>query len=233
VLELRDVAKRHHLGDVTVHALDGVTLTVARGELVALYGPSGSGKTTLIKLIVGLDGEPDSGSILVDGRDLAAMKPREADDYRLHTLGVVGDPRVLQPGATAVRAASVRVAMYEPRKAERRVAPLLATLGLADRLKHRVEQLSMGERQRVALALALSTDPQLVLADEPTGHLDRENSRLVLALLRDLCRERGVALLIATHDPEAAGFADRVVELRDGRLQPYLHEPSVLAESRD
>jgi putative ABC transport system ATP-binding protein len=197
-------------------------MTVARGQFVALYGPSGSGKTTLLDLIVGLRSVPDSGSVRVDGRDVAAMSNKEADEYRLHKLGIIGESGVLQQGATAVRAAAIRVAMDDARHAESVVAPLLVRLGLGDRLKHRVEQLSMGERQRVVIALALSTDPQLVLADEPTGHLDSENTRLVLTLLRELCRERGVALLLATHDHEAAAFADEVLELRDGRLQAYV-----------
>jgi putative ABC transport system ATP-binding protein len=221
VLEIRDLVKHHQLDRVAVRALDGVTMTVARGQFVALYGPSGSGKTTLLDLIVGLRSVPDSGSIRVDGRDVAAMSNKEADEYRLHKLGIIGEPGVLQPGASAVRAAAIRLAMDDARHAERRVAPLLVRLGLGGRLKHRVEQLSMGERQRVVIALALSTDPQLVLADEPTGHLDAENSSLVLTLLRELCRERGVALLLATHDREAAAFADEVHELRDGKLKPY------------
>jgi ABC-type lipoprotein export system ATPase subunit len=200
-------------------------MTVARGRFVALYGPSGSGKTTLLDLIVGLRSVPDSGSIRVDGRDIAAMSNKEADEYRLHQLGIIGESGVLQQGATAVRAAAIRVAMDDARHAENRVAPLLVQLGLGGRLKHRVEQLSMGERQRVVVALALSTDPQLVLADEPTGHLDSENTRLVLTLLRELCRERGVALLLATHDREVAAFADEVLELRDGKLQPYAADP--------
>jgi putative ABC transport system ATP-binding protein len=124
----------------------------------------------------------------------------------------------LQSGATAVRAASVRLRLENLKTAEERVRPLLVRLGLGDRLRHRVEQLSMGERQRVQIALALSTEPQLVLADEPTGNLDTENTRQVLRLLSDLCRERDVALLVATHDPEVAAFADRILELRDGRL---------------
>lgn len=232
MLEIRDVAKHHKLGRVAVRALDGVTMTVSRGQFVALYGPSGSGKTTLVDLIVGLRIVPDSGSITVDGRDVAAMSRREGDAYRLHQLGVIGRPGILQDGATAVRAASVRLAMDDVRHAERKVTPLLVRLGLGDRLHHRVEQLSMGERQRVVIALALSTDPQLVLADEPTGNLDTENSRLVLGLLRDLCREYEVALLLATHDPEAAVFADEILELRDGRLNPYVADRSpVLAES--
>lgn len=231
MLEIRDVAKQHQLGSVAVRALDGVTLTVRRGQFVALYGPSGSGKTTLVELIVGLRIEPDSGQVIVNGRDVAAMSRKESDDYRLHQLGVIGHPGILQPGATAVRAAAVRLLMDDVRHAERRVMPLLVRLGLGDRLKHRVEQLSMGERQRVVIALALSTEPQLVLADEPTGSLDTENTRLVLSLLRDLCRERDVALLLATHDPEAAAFADEVLELRDGRMQSHTVDRSpVLAE---
>jgi putative ABC transport system ATP-binding protein len=218
VLELADVAMRHKLGHVTVPALDGVTLKVEPGEFVALYGKSGSGKTTLIKLIVGLTITPSSGTITVDGRDITRMSRNEADEYRLHTLGIIGPPDVLQPGARAIRAASIRLRLADRKNAEKTVAPLLVQLGLGDRLRHRVEQLSMGERQRIVIALALSTNPSLVLADEPTGNLDTENSRLVLGLLRDLCRERNVALLLATHDPEAASFADRTVELRDGRL---------------
>jgi putative ABC transport system ATP-binding protein len=218
VLELADVAMRHKLGQVTVPALDGVTLSVAPGEFVALYGPSGSGKTTLLKLIVGLTITPSSGTITVDGRDITKMSRKEADHYRLHTLGIIGPPDVLQEGARAIRAASIRLRLADRKNAEKAIAPLLVQLGLGDRLRHRVEQLSMGERQRLVIALALSTDPRLVLADEPTGSLDTENSRLVLGLLRDVCHERKVALLLATHDPEAAGYADKIVELRDGRL---------------
>lgn len=236
MLELADVAMRHKLGHVTVPALDGVTLTVAPGEFVALYGPSGSGKTTLLKLIVGLTITPSSGTITVDGRDITKLSRKEADDYRLHTLGIIGPPDVLQPGARAIRAASIRMRLSDRKNAEKIVAPLLVRLGLGDRLRHRVEQLSMGERQRVVMALALSTDPRLVLADEPTGNLDTENSRLVLGLLRDLCHERNVALLLATHDPEAAAFADKIVALRDGRLLPcgdaYGQRP-VLAKTGD
>ncbi len=222
MLELRDVAKHHKLGHVTVRALDGVTMAVERGQFVALYGPSGSGKTTLVDLIIGLRFEADRGTVTVDGRDVAAMGRKEADDYRLHTLGIIGSHLILQPGATTVRAASVRLRMDDVRHAEQRIKPLLVRLGLGDRLGHRVEQLSMGERQRVVIALALSTDPQLVLADEPTASLDTNNSHIVLGLLRDLCRERDVALLLATHDPDAAAFADQIIELRDGHLGPYV-----------
>jgi len=227
VLELSDVAMHHRLGQVTVRALDGVSLRVEPGELVALYGPSGSGKTTLLNLIVGLTIKPTRGTITVDGREITTMSRREADAYRLHTLGLIGSHDVLQPGARAVRAASVRLRLADRADPEKIVAPLLDRLGLGARLHHRVEQLSMGERQRVVIALALSTMPRLVLADEPTGNLDSESTRVVLGLLRDLCHERKLALLLATHDPEAAAFADQVVELRDGRLRE--RDPAVQA----
>ncbi len=218
MLEITDLTMRHKSGQVTVPALDGIDLRVQPGEFVALYGPSGSGKTTLLKLIVGLTIKPTSGTITVDGRDVAKMTRKEADRYRLHTLGIIGPPAVLQEGARAIRAASVRLRLSDRENAEKVVAPLLARLGLGDRLRHRVEELSMGERQRVVIALALSTGPRLVLADEPTGSLDTDNTRLVLGLLRELCHERKVALLLATHDPQAARFADKVLRLKDGQL---------------
>jgi putative ABC transport system ATP-binding protein len=221
VLELRDLVKHYLLGGgEPIRAVDGVTLEIARGELVVLYGPSGSGKTTLLELIAGLQA-PDSGSVLVEGRDVVAMSRSEGDEYRLRELGIIGQPQNLIPGARAIQNASLKLLMQGVRRAPRRIEPLLGQLGLGDRLGHRTEQLSMGERQRVLIALALSTDPKLLLADEPTGNLDTQRTREVLSLLRDLCREREMALLLVTHDPQVALFADRVYELRDGRLGPY------------
>ena len=221
MLELKDLVKHYRIGaGEPIRAVDGVSLTIARGEFVALYGPSGSGKTTLLELIAGLQ-TPDSGQVLVEGRDVVEMSRRESDAYRLRDLGIVGQPHNLIPGAKAIQNASLKLLLTNVRRAPRMVEPLLAELGLGERLQHRTEQLSMGERQRVLIALALSTNPKLVLADEPTGNLDSHRTREVLALLRDLCREREMALLLATHDPQVAGFADQVHELRDGRLQPY------------
>lgn len=226
MLELRNLVKRYQVGSGDpITAVDGVSMIVEHGEFVALYGPSGSGKTTLIELIAGLE-RPDSGSVLVEGCDVAQMSRREAADYRRHVLGMIMHPQTLIPGARAVRNASVKLMMTNTRNAERTAAPLLAQVGLGDRLQHSTEQLSMGERQRVLIALALSVNPKLVLADEPTASLDTENTRRILALLRDLCRERNMAMLLATHDPEAAAFADHVYELRDGRLQSHTPEPA-------
>ncbi len=218
MLELRDLRKSYRVGGgESIHAVDGASLTVAGGELVALYGPSGSGKTTLLELIEGISW-PDSGTVLVEGRDVFGMSEREREEYRLRQLGVVGQPQHLLPGARAIENASLKLLLTNKRTAQSTVEPLLERLGLGERLRHRTEQLSMGERQRVMIARALSLDPKLVLADEPTGNLDTQRTREVLWLLREICSERGAAVLLATHDPEAAMFADRVCELRDGRL---------------
>jgi putative ABC transport system ATP-binding protein len=174
----------------------------------------------LLELIAGLK-EADSGAVLVNSRDVLKMSRKEIDAYRLKQLGIIGQPRNLMPGAQAVQNASLKLLLANVRKAQPTIEPLLSQLGLGDRLKHRTEQLSMGERQRVLIALALSMDPELVLADEPTGNLDTQRTREVLGLLRDQCHERRMALLLATHDPQSAYFADQVHELCDGQLTEY------------
>jgi putative ABC transport system ATP-binding protein len=227
VLELRDVVKHYRVGEgEPVRAVDGVSLTVASGELVALYGPSGSGKTTLLMLIAALL-RPDSGSVRVDGRDLASLSTRQAARYRRAELGFVRQSLDLIPGVRVGDNAALKLlGTLDRREARRRMAPLLERLGLGERVGHRTEQLSMGERQRVMIARALSTDPRLVLADEPTGSLDTNRGREVLGLLSEVCRERDVAVLLVTHDPRAAAYADRVHALCDGRLVEYEPEPS-------
>jgi putative ABC transport system ATP-binding protein len=226
VLELRDVFKHYRVGTgEAVRAVDGVSLSIERGELVALYGPSGSGKSTLLMLIAALL-RPDSGSVLVDGREVSALSEDDGARYRLHQLGYVDQSLDLLPGARVIENAAVKLWLTDARHAERRVKPLLVRLGLGERLRHRPHELSMGERQRVMIARALSTDPKLVLADEPTGNLDTRRGREVLGLLRELCHEREMAVLLVTHDPQAAAFADRAHMLSDGRLVKY--EPDEL-----
>lgn len=217
LLELRELVKHYQVGKgPPIRAVDGVSLSVERGKFVALYGPSGSGKTTLLDLVAGLLA-PDSGEILVDGRDIAKLSEPQRDEWRLRELGVVGQPHHLQPGMRALESASVKLWLAGEGRA-RSIVPLLAQLGLGDRLRHRTEQLSMGERQRVMIAQALALDAKLVLADEPTALLDTQRTREVLTLMRDLCRRREVTVLLVTHDPMAASVASIAYELRDGRL---------------
>lgn len=225
MLEVCNLVKHYRVGDgEPVRAIDQLSLSVAGGELLALYGPSGSGKTTLLMLIAALI-RPDAGTVLVAGRNLESLTDAEQSRYRLCDLGFVDQTFDLLPGGNVVQNAAMKLWMLEnTRKAERRIEPLLVQLGLGDRLRHRADQLSTGERQRVMIARALSTEPWLVLADEPTGNLDTLRSREVLELLGESCRERGAAVLLVTHDPQATAFADRVLTLRDGRITDYRPE---------
>jgi putative ABC transport system ATP-binding protein len=222
MLQLNDVVKRYRVGEgEIVQAVDGVSLSVAPGELVALYGPSGSGKTTLLMLIAGLL-IPDSGSVVVNGREVSTLSARERAHYRRSELGFIRQSLDLIPGVRADDNAALKLLATSGRRdAQRQVAPLLERLGLDGRALQRAEQLSMGERQRVMIARALSTGPSLVLADEPTGSLDTDRGQEVLGLLTEVCHERGVGVLLVTHDPRAAVFADHVHALRDGRLVEY------------
>lgn len=225
MLEVCNLVKHYRVGDgEPVRAVDQLSLSVAGGELLALYGPSGSGKTTLLMLIAALI-RPDAGTVSVAGRSLESLTDAEQSRYRLCDLGFVDQTFDLLPGGTVVQNAAMKLWMLEnTRKSERRVEPLLVRLGLGDRLRHRADQLSTGERQRVMIARALSTEPRLVLADEPTGNLDTQRSREVLELLGESCREQGAAVLLVTHDPQATAFADRVLALRDGQITDYRPE---------
>src|ERR1700691_5650625 len=222
MLELRDLVKHYPaVGGDSVRAVDGVSISVARGEMVVLCGPSGSGKTTLLLMVAALL-EPTGGSVLVNGRDISSLSEREASNFRLSEMGFVRQNFDLLPGVTAIDNAVLKLLKHTRwREAHSAVQPLLERLGLGERLNHRAETLSMGERQRVMIARALSSEPKLLLADEPTGSLDSQRSLEVLDLLRELCRERGVAVVLVSHDPLAAGYADRVLSLCDGRLQDY------------
>ncbi|MFZ2051944.1 MAG: ABC transporter ATP-binding protein [Solirubrobacteraceae bacterium] len=218
MLALRNVVKHFKLGgEEPIRAVDDVTLSVRAGEFVAIFGPSGSGKTTLLELIAALQ-RPDSGAVLFEGRDVFAISKREREEYRLMQIGVIGHPMNLLPGATAIENASLKLWLMNAREARRRVEPLMERLGLGGRFSHRTEQLSMGERQRLLIAQALAGDPRMVLADEPTGNLDSGRTREVLGLLREVTRERDAAVVLVTHDREAAAFADCLYELRDGKL---------------
>jgi putative ABC transport system ATP-binding protein len=218
-LELRELVKHYSSGSEVVRAVDGVSLTVGAGEFVAVYGPSGSGKTTLLMLAAGLL-EPDSGSVHFGGREVTRMRPREGAIFRRRELGFVFQSFHLMPTSSALDNAALKLLAdgWSPVEAREQARPWLERVGLGDRADHTPAQLSMGECQRVAIARALANEPRLVLADEPTGNLDTRRGAEVLALLRDLCQEREIPVLLVTHDPHATALVDRIHTLRDGRL---------------
>ena len=219
--ELEDVTKHFGDGGARVTALDEVNLTVDSGEFVAVAGPSGSGKSTLLLLLGALD-RPSSGWLRFDGRDLGELPDAELARLRLETFGFVFQQFNLIPTLTAqenVEAALAPVGAATAGRRER-AAELLQQVGLAARREHLPTQLSGGEQQRVAIARALANDPRVLLADEPTGNLDTATGEEVLTLLRRLSGEHGQTLVLVTHDRGIAGSADRVIEMRDGRIEP-------------
>jgi putative ABC transport system ATP-binding protein len=230
-LALRDVVKHYSTGIETVKAVDGVSLTVSGGEFVALYGPSGSGKTTLLMMAAAL-ATPDSGSISFDGVPLSELSDRDSALYRRRDVGFVFQAFHLMPHTSALDNATIKLtgSGCTLREGRRRALPWLERVGLGPRAEHTPEQLSMGERQRVAIARALANEPRLLLADEPTGNLDSKRSREILALIREICHEREIPVLLVTHDLDATRFVDRVHTLHDGRLLDGL-DPELTATS--
>ena len=228
LLEFRNVRKTYVLGNDHVRAVDGVSLAIDAGEVVALYGPSGSGKSTLLRIAAAID-PPDEGMVLVDGQDVTRLAPKAAAAYRMHMLGWIHQDAQLDEGATVLENAAIKhlVASRSVREGHRQVIPLLDELGLSERLDHRAETLSSGERQRVMIAQALSLEPRVLLADEPTGNLNSRLGEEVLTLLREQTRRRSMATVLVTHDERAAAFADRVYALRDGVLHDVDREADV------
>jgi putative ABC transport system ATP-binding protein len=218
-LELARVVKGYRGAGEEVHAVDGVSLEVQAGEIIAMQGPSGSGKTTLLLLIAGLL-SPDHGAIRFAGRDLSGFSEDQVSDYLMRDVGFIYQSYRLMPRVSALENAALKLLVggMSLREAKEQVLPWLQRLGLGNRLEHTPEELSGGERQRVAIARALAGDPKLILADEPTGNLDSARSIETIKLLAELAHERGAAVVLVTHDAEAAQLTDRRFTLRDGKL---------------
>ncbi len=218
IIQVRDLYKTYRAGDVDVHALQGANLDVMKGEFVAIVGPSGSGKSTLFNILGALT-PPTSGTVIIDGKDLASLSNAERSTLRKGMVGFVFQKYNLLPTLTAED--NIRIVQYIGNRTTEftpQFREVLNILGIADRLKHKPRALSGGQQQRVAIARAIVNHPSILLADEPTGNLDSQNSAAVLGLLTDLNRRLGQTILMITHDPEAASYASRQVHMRDGRV---------------
>jgi putative ABC transport system ATP-binding protein len=218
LLVVENVTKRFRQGDTVVHALQDVRLTVGPGEFVAVMGASGSGKSTLLHLMAGL-ALPDAGRVLVAGRDLAAMSDRARTIFRRRHIGLVFQAFNLIPTLTAQDNILLPLlADGRGAPADARLHDLLVRLKIADRLRHPPDALSGGEQQRVAIARAVVTEPAVLLADEPTGSLDSITGQGICRLLKELCAEQGRTVVVVTHEPAVAVWAERIVVLKDGRI---------------
>ena len=219
ILEARGLTKEYHRGEQTVRPLDGVDLDVEAGRFVALMGPSGSGKTTLLNLIAGID-RPTAGTLRVAGADVGTLSRSELAGWRAQHVGYVFQLYNLVPVLTAYENVELPLLLFPMprRERHRKVAFALDLVGLADRHDHFPRQLSGGQEQRVAIARAIVNDPRIIIADEPTGDLDAESAESVLDLLSRLHTELGKTLVMVTHDPKAAAFAEDLVHLEKGRI---------------
>jgi len=219
MVETRDLVREFVMPAGPIRAVDGVNMRVARGELVAVVGRSGSGKTTLLSLIGALD-RPTSGSVSVAGEPVSEMGERELVRFRRRAIGFIFQAFGLLPILSAAENVEIplRLVGTDPREREQRVSQLLDLVGLGDRARHRPYELSGGEQQRVAIARSLANRPDLLLADEPTGQLDSQTGHGIMVLVRAIVRGEGTTGIVATHDPALIELADRVIELRDGRV---------------
>lgn len=223
----RGISKTYYKGKIPVTPLESLDLDVPRGEFLALMGPSGSGKTTLLNLLSGID-SPTSGSLKINGEDIATMNRKQLTRWRAAHVGYIFQLYHLVPVLTAFENVELPLLITSMGRKERRekVEEALALVGLADRMHHTPSELSGGQEQRVAIARALIVDPPLLVADEPTGDLDRESGGRILALLRALSAEHGKTIVMVTHDARAAEAADRTLHLEKGRLEHEVITPT-------
>lgn len=220
LIEATNLTKVYKMGETEVHALRGVSLRVWKGEMVAIIGQSGSGKSTLLAILGALD-VPTSGSYKLDGREVASMNDDQLAEIRNQRIGFVFQKFNLLARNTALANVALPLAYggVSSREAKRRAAEMLTLVGLGDRLDHLPNQLSGGQQQRVAIARALVNQPSIILADEPTGNLDSATGKEIMNLFRTLHRERGITLIIVTHDPNIAAQSERIIRLKDGLIE--------------
>lgn len=219
VVELREVSKKYKVGKQSVQALDGVSAAIKQGEFVAVTGPSGSGKSTFLQIIGALD-KPSSGEVIVNGMPIKKLSDRKLSVFRGQTIGFVFQFFYLQPFLNLQRNLEVPGMFAHKKRSERRksAAELTEKVGLSDRLKHLPNELSGGQMQRAAIARALMNNPKIILADEPTGNLDRENAFAIMDLFDAVREEFGTTIIVVTHDQELAQRADREISMKDGKI---------------
>ena len=219
MIALENITRVYRMGEVEVPAIRGIDLSIDRGEMLAIIGPSGSGKSTLMNIIGCLD-KPDSGVVKINERDVTRLNANRRADLRREEIGFIFQFFALVPVLSAYENVELPLLLNNVSAKERkeRVGYLLDSVGLADRMQHRPDQMSGGEQQRVAIARALATNPVVVLADEPTANLDTENGQQAMGIMKKLNEETGTAFVFATHDPRVMSYARHVIKLRDGRV---------------
>lgn len=217
IVEINSLRKDYQSGEITVHALSGVDLTIERGQFVIILGPSGCGKTTLLNLVGGID-VGTSGIIHVNGLEISSLSEKDLTTYRKDDVGFIFQFYNLIPTLTAVENVELAARLKFPRDAFQRSLRMITTVGLEDKANKFPSQLSGGEQQRVAIARALVKEPKLVLADEPTGNLDSITSDRILQIMMSICKEKGTTFLIVTHNVSISKLADVVIYLKDGKV---------------
>jgi putative ABC transport system ATP-binding protein len=218
LIELQNLEKEYDLGLVKLHVLRGINLKIKKSEIVAIMGPSGSGKSTMLHMLGCLD-RPTKGKVIIDGVDVSKLNENELAKIRREKIGFIFQFFYLIPSLTALKNVELPMTFLGNIKdKEKKAKELLKMVGLEERMYHRPNQISGGESQRVAIARALANDPQIILADEPTGNLDSKSGKEVMEILTKLNKERGVTLILVTHDPLIARHAERIINLKDGMI---------------